>query len=657
VIEDRQQTIEILTFGVALFNEKSNHAITAEKGCHAQKKKFRCERDDTTRRHAHIYKQANTETDTVSLLNNTLRTQYRTHTHTHIHAAKFPAGYTYLIVVLFSCFLPHTHKAFWDFENVAFLCDFFTFFPVNFSSQKKYKATTNKPKHTHRYSTIYSATTFVDFFLFWLLSFLCLLTHSKLHQCGVFEFSSCFMADSDELLELALSGSGSFTASQATGIRQSIVQSLWANYGKVINITYNLPTQQSESETTDSKSSKRRSQRLAQAQATSKSKSKSKSKSSTTTSKKSRAASKRHSIMAKVVQPPSGSATDISHQRKLHSYQVECGFYSEFAPVLLQFASDNDLHIAIPTPLHVSYDHATHKAILVLTDLCSSYTQRHAGYNSYTMKQTETCLDWLAGLHACFWGREAKQIAESKDPTALPTGCWRHGCYWHLETRPDEYSETDTSTPLGRALKKNAHAIDLMLAGYTLEQAQLILAADNRRQRTGTGNWSTLWHEGKHSDRNSSSGSKQIKRDVRFRTLCHGDFKPANMLFAADDSSIGVYDFQYVGFGFGAKDIAYLFMVAVGDEVVGSIAKETQALRYYYDSLMSILRSDEDGKYYSQDDVNAYKFSVFQFHFKLAVLDLYRFMSGWGYWGNDEWAEDRCKRWIVDIFGESVLLN
>ena len=83
------------------------------------------------------------------------------------------------------------------------------------------------------------------------------------------------------------------------------------------------------------------------------------------------------------------------------------------------------------------------------------------------------------------------------------SGLWRRGTYWHLATRPDELA----AMPDG-ALKRAAHAIDAHLA------------------------------------------------TARFRTLVHGDAKPANFCFS--QTGVAAVDFQYVGGGCGVQDLAYL---------------------------------------------------------------------------------------------------
>jgi hypothetical protein len=38
-----------------------------------------------------------------------------------------------------------------------------------------------------------------------------------------------------------------------------------------------------------------------------------------------------------------------------------------------------------------------------------------------------------------------------------------------------------------------------------------------------------------------------------------------------------------------------------------------------------------------------YTFETLWMHWELAIVDWYRFMAGWGFWGNDSWIARRAK--------------
>lgn len=116
---------------------------------------------------------------------------------------------------------------------------------------------------------------------------------------------------------------------------------------------------------------------------------------------------------------PRGWNTDISHQRKLHSYKVESQFYQHYAP-----SCDEQCKV----PELIFFREHDNSALLVLEDLNRvGYTQR---VGSASLEQITSGIHWLAFFHARFLG-------------ASSDGLWPIGTYWHLATRPDEINTID----------------------------------------------------------------------------------------------------------------------------------------------------------------------------------------------------------------------
>lgn len=147
-----------------------------------------------------------------------------------------------------------------------------------------------------------------------------------------------------------------------------------------------------------------------------------------------------HSVVVKHVHwpedgnHPRGWNTDLSHERKLKSYQVEMAWYSKWAA-----RCDDSCRIPHCLSLAAEDD----EVMLVLEDLDDVGFPgrcRHAGMN-----EIRACLSWLANFHATFMGD-------------VPEGLWASGTYWHLETRPDELKALDDAP-----LKAMAEAIDQKL--------------------------------------------------------------------------------------------------------------------------------------------------------------------------------------------------
>jgi hypothetical protein len=141
------------------------------------------------------------------------------------------------------------------------------------------------------------------------------------------------------------------------------------------------------------------------------------------------------SVVVKHVQMPSnnnhprGWNTDISHQRKLKSYQVETNWYKHYSA-----SSQARL------PNCLALDSKDDEVLMVMEDLDD------AGFNlrksTLTWNEISECLRWLAQFHASYLGKS-------------PDGLWDIGTYWHLDTRPQELEALDDMK-----LKDSAPLID-----------------------------------------------------------------------------------------------------------------------------------------------------------------------------------------------------
>ena len=146
------------------------------------------------------------------------------------------------------------------------------------------------------------------------------------------------------------------------------------------------------------------------------------------------------SVIAKDINPPKTSVhprgwnTDISHQRKLRSYEVEAQWYQNFAPL----CSDE---CRVASCYGVSTNGS--RQVIVMEDLDCNYPRR---ISQPSDAQIKACLNWLANFHAKFLGVGSE-------------GLWPIGSYWHLDTRPDEFN----AMPEGK-LKQSANWLDRQLS-------------------------------------------------------------------------------------------------------------------------------------------------------------------------------------------------
>ena len=129
---------------------------------------------------------------------------------------------------------------------------------------------------------------------------------------------------------------------------------------------------------------------------------------------------------------PRGWNTELSHQRKLRSYQVELNWYQNTA---------GNCFARVPKPFKViQHDD---ELLLVMEDL------KQAGFSEVITQASKAhlsaCLRWLAEFHAQHIGHTGEEL-------------WEVGTYWHLDTRPDELLALKDSE-----LKHQAKRIDQVL--------------------------------------------------------------------------------------------------------------------------------------------------------------------------------------------------
>ncbi|KAA3626938.1 MAG: DUF1679 domain-containing protein [Bacteroidetes bacterium] len=129
---------------------------------------------------------------------------------------------------------------------------------------------------------------------------------------------------------------------------------------------------------------------------------------------------------------PRGWNTDIGHQRKVKSYQVETTWYDKFSK-----------NSAARLPQCLAIETQGDEVLMVLEDLdAAGFPLRK---RTVRWEEIAACLQWLAKFHASYLGK-------------TPDGLWEVGTYWHLETRPQELAVLDD-----QRLKEAAPFIDEQL--------------------------------------------------------------------------------------------------------------------------------------------------------------------------------------------------
>jgi hypothetical protein len=142
----------------------------------------------------------------------------------------------------------------------------------------------------------------------------------------------------------------------------------------------------------------------------------------------------KHVRLPKQGKHPRGWNTDLSHERKVRSYEIEMAFYQQFS---------SECQVDCRVPECIAFETENDEVLMVLEDLdASGFPER---LTSVSMAEMESCIKWLANFHATFLHQK-------------PIDLWDVGTYWHLETRPDELKAMDD-----KALRKAAPAIDNVL--------------------------------------------------------------------------------------------------------------------------------------------------------------------------------------------------
>ena len=128
---------------------------------------------------------------------------------------------------------------------------------------------------------------------------------------------------------------------------------------------------------------------------------------------------------------------DVSHQRKVKSYEVENEFYRNFSGRCSSMAR-------VPKLLGATQLSEGQGWVIVVEDLDSAgFAERKSRVD---MTDVKNCLRLIANFHGEFM-------------TDRGEGLWEAGTYWHLATRPDELAAMNEGL-----LKQAAKAIDERLS-------------------------------------------------------------------------------------------------------------------------------------------------------------------------------------------------
>lgn len=220
---------------------------------------------------------------------------------------------------------------------------------------------------------------------------------------------------------------------------------------------------------------------------------------------------------------------DTVRDRVVLGYRSECAFYASVAD-----------RVRVPTPqcyyCEIS-DDAMNFALLLADQAPAVQGDQLAGCGEQEARLAVTA---LAGLHAPSWS----------DPVWLDFPAIAFG-------RPDEAS----AKGLGDVAK--------MSADITLGKLGDRMSADDRETFTATMGLVTPW---------------LLAEQDRF-ALMHGDYRLDNMLFDPDRTRVSIVDWQTLGVGLPARDLAYFTATSLSPQLRAAL--EESLVEDYHSTLLS----------------------------------------------------------------------
>lgn len=338
-------------------------------------------------------------------------------------------------------------------------------------------------------------------------------------------------------------------------------------------------------------------------------------------SKKSGSSSHPTDLILKLIAPPgSPRAMDEGHLRKMLSYEVEQIFYRDIAPSL---GPDAAVARCLASTANIDgrprAEELRGLTATLMTDLRPSFPIAGEKRAVLSDRQVYSAINWLATFHRRSWESPPRDLEryllppfeeEERRRTGTSRGdaLWLNGGYTYLATRLKEYG----SLARDRSSEWSPAFCD-PFEGLNMSVAEAVAAFLTPRGRPS-------------------------------ETLIHGDVKSENLFTTSSGDAVAFFDFQYVGIGLGACDLAKLFTCSVPFNMLTDRPSlptrlpmgdgEADLLERYHDALT------EGGR--------AYAWEEFVRHWETALVDWCRFQASWGFWGNTEWLEARTRHVLAD---------
>ena len=233
-----------------------------------------------------------------------------------------------------------------------------------------------------------------------------------------------------------------------------------------------------------------------------------------------------------VVKLPASSPEVRETARDWSTYSREALFYRDIAATVA---------LRIPKAYFAAYDPQTERYAVVMGDLAPATTGNQIA--GLSLDHARLALDEIAALHISWWNRSELAALEATPIQPFGAGRWigigaRHAVAWSLF---EHFLDGRASPELYRVGERMAGVLEAMMVDMAKPP----------------------------------------------RTLCHGDFRADNMMFASGEAgeALITVDWQMPMQARGAFDVGYMMAMSVTTEL--RRAHETELLRGYHDKLMA----------------------------------------------------------------------
>ncbi|ORX64282.1 hypothetical protein BCR32DRAFT_273166 [Anaeromyces robustus] len=279
------------------------------------------------------------------------------------------------------------------------------------------------------------------------------------------------------------------------------------------------------------------------------------------------------------------------------SYKIENNFYNDE----LIKEKINESQLNIPNLYCFEEDKKLQLMSFFMKDISIDFQEHPEAPN---IAQAKLALEWLAVWHSLFW----------MEHWNWPKNLWKEGCFWVLNRKGKNNLQSIPQT--WNSLIKNMNK----KYNYVIQEKG--------------------FHDFGKRIMNAANGIYQVLNNTRYRTIIHGDFKPANMFF--NNNSCSVCDFQFSGAGVPLQDVVYFLFP---DALMNFAGNEEQLLKHYFDKLTNL-------------GIDTMDYELCVKLYELCMLDYLRYLleKGWMCYSEEEVKiVQKCNLWLSKYDNYQIL--